>query len=202
MIFSQDFGKRDLMLPASGLSKLDTLIALRAGLIDREDHRVPEAARCSSEIQESNGFVDPRILSRSAVAEQSTASKTAAVPGPATSTDDLLSGVFLSLYLEGAVETDDSIGCSTLDGLETKDKLFAEVQAILDDQLDAGETVCVIRVRREDGEVFPGLNTPSVSITRGGKDVWNSLIKRILDQGIGDGGLRGYVKVKRGNENR
>lgn len=211
------------MIPAQGLSRLEFLSALRANRVDRDHQQVPEAARSSGDIQESNMVGDPRAIfaeagsaqshasqkpaaqddttgtaHHSLAAEQSKAPQTATGPEPTTSKEDPLSSVFLVLYLEGAVATDDPIGCVTLEDLETKDKLFAEVEAVLDDEFDAGEVVCMIRVRRADGEAFPRPNILSMPITRGGKqDVWHSLVKKILGQGIGEEGLRGYVKVKK-----
>lgn len=116
-----------------------------------------------------------------------------------TNSKDSMASVFLNLYLDEAAATEDPLGCITLAGLETKEELFEEVEVILEGELGANDTISMIRVRRADGQVFPGPNILSLAITRGGKqDMWSILVQMVRDPGTGDGCLRGYVKVRKG----
>lgn len=111
-----------------------------------------------------------------------------------------MSSVFLNLYLDEAATTNDPLGCLTLAGLNTKAELFNEVEAILKDEIGADDTISMIRVRRADGNVFPGPNILSLAISRGGKqDMWSTLVQMVRDHGSGDGRLNAYVKVRNGS---
>jgi hypothetical protein len=61
----------------------------------------------------------------------------------------------------------------------------------------------IIKIRRADGQVFKGSNIPTMPIMQAGElDTWQALVKNILVHGAGEGGLRGYVKVRKAVEAR
>jgi hypothetical protein len=118
-----------------------------------------------------------------------------------TSDIDAVTDIYLSLYLDEQADHDDPLGCVMLTGLTTRDDLFTMVQEYLEsqiDEIDPGDKIVIVKIRRADGEVFQGPNIRTIPIMRAGKlDMWQELVKTLLVHGAGEGGLRGYVKVRR-----
>ena len=102
------------------------------------------------------------------------------------------------LYLDEETNSLKPQGYLTLDGLLSKDQLFTEIQAGLEEYLDVADQIASVTVKRADGEVFDDLYADELRITRAGKqDVWKLVIRTILKHGAGEGGLKGYVKMKK-----
>jgi hypothetical protein len=141
----------------------------------------------TSSTHEPESKVDPSIPATAA-------SETATAP---TSNDDALTNIYLSLYLDEKADHDDPVGCVTLTGLTTRDAFFNMVQEDLESELELGDKIVLVKIRRADGKAFQGsLNLTMPIKPAGQQDMWQALVKNILKQGAGEGGLRGYVKVK------
>ncbi|KAM0703497.1 hypothetical protein Q7P35_009436 [Cladosporium inversicolor] len=109
-----------------------------------------------------------------------------------------LRGVFFRLYLDEEADTLEPQCCVTLTGLTTRDELFTMMQDDLQDDLDTGDQIMAVKVKRADGEIFRGPNVRTMPIKRVGKqDMWSELVNTLLEYGAGEEGLRGYVKVKK-----
>jgi len=68
----------------------------------------------------------------------------------------------------------------------------------LQDDMDTGDQIVVVKVKRADGEVFRGPNVRIMPIKKAGQqDMWRELIDTLLEHGAGEEGLMGYVKVKK-----
>jgi hypothetical protein len=140
-----------------------------------------------SSTHEPESKVDPSIPATAA-------SETATTP---TIHNEALTNIYLSLYLDEQANHVDPLGCVTLTGLTTRDILFTMAQEDLESELDPGDQIVVVKIRRADGQVFKGPNIRTMPIKRAGQqDMWQALVKTLLVDGAGEGGLRGYVKVK------
>jgi hypothetical protein len=122
--------------------------------------------------------------------------------GSATSSTDkhtnCLRSVFFRLYLEEGADPLEPQCCVKLSGLTTRDELFAMMHEDLQDDLDAGDQIVVVKVKRADGEVFRGPNVRTMPIKKvGQQDMWEELINTLVKHGAGEEGLMGYVKVKK-----
>jgi hypothetical protein len=106
--------------------------------------------------------------------------------------------VFFKLYLDEEADPLEPQCCVKLTGLTTRDELFTMMHDDLQDDLDDGDQIVAVKVKRADGEVFRGPNVRTMPIKRVGRqDMWRELINTLLEHGAGEEGLRGYVKVKK-----
>ena len=109
-----------------------------------------------------------------------------------------LSGVFFRLYLDEEADPLEPQCCVKLTGLTTRDDLFTMMHDDLEDDLDTGDQIVAVKVKRADGEVFRGPNVRTMPIKRvGQQDMWKELIGTLVEHGAGEEGLRGYIKVKK-----
>lgn len=109
-----------------------------------------------------------------------------------------LGSVFFRLYLDEEADPLEPQCCVKLTGLTTRDELFTMMHDDLQNDLDTGDQIVSVKVKRADGEVFRGPNVRTMPIKRvGQQDMWRELINTLLEHGAGEEGLRGYIKVKK-----
>lgn len=168
------------------------------GAIDAH-HSASQVARVSKDPNMETAITTPQVMASSADHSSAiTPVKPRDTPLPSAENDNALTAVFFKLYLDEEADPEDPPGCVKLTGLTTRDDLFTEIQGIFEDDLSAGDQIVAVKVRRADGEKFKGPEIRTMPIRRSGQqDMWRELIQTMSEYGVGDGGLRGYVKVKR-----
>jgi hypothetical protein len=80
-----------------------------------------------------------------------------------------LTSVFFRLYLDEEIDPLEPQCCVKLTGLTTRDELFAMMQDDLQDDLDDGDRIVAVKVKRADGEVFRGPSVRTMPIKRVGR---------------------------------
>ncbi|GAB7323903.1 hypothetical protein MBLNU13_g07331t1 [Cladosporium sp. NU13] len=129
---------------------------------------------------------------------QDTVNQLNTTTSPADKNINTLKGIFFRLYLDEDTDPLEPQCCVKLTGLTTRDELFKMMDEDLEDDLDTGDKIVAVRVKRADGKIFPGPNVLTMPIKRvGQQDMWRELIGTLLEHGAGEEGLRGYVKVKK-----
>jgi hypothetical protein len=109
-----------------------------------------------------------------------------------------LRSVFFRLYLDEEADPLESQCCVKLTGLTTRDELFTMMQDDLQDDLDDGDRIVAVKIKRADGEIFRSPNVRTMPIKRvGQQDMWRELMNTLLEHGAGEQGLMGYIKVKK-----
>lgn len=129
---------------------------------------------------------------------QKLATKLETTTSPTDKDSNSLRSVFFRLYLDEDADPLEPQCCVKLTGLTTRDELFTMLHDDLQDDLDTGDQIVVVKVKRADGEVFRGPNVRIMPIKKAGQqDMWRELIDTLLEHGAGEEGLMGYVKVKK-----
>jgi hypothetical protein len=160
---------------------------------------VPQGS--ASMATERNEAKTPAPLTGNVIYEtglQDVVAKLETSPSPTDKDCSSLRSVFFKLYLDEEADPLEPQCCVKLTGLTTRDELFTMMHDDLQDDLDDGDQIVAVKVKRADGEVFRGPNVRTMPIKRVGRqDMWRELINTLLEHGAGEEGLRGYVKVKK-----
>lgn len=154
-------------------------------LLETEAHRAATPTKLTG-----NDICEPGL--------QDIVTKLEASAPPIDNNSNSLRSVFFKLYLDEEADPLEPQCCVKLTGLTSRDELFIMMHDDLQDDLDTGDQIAAVKVKRADGEVFRGPNVRTMPIKRVGRqDMWRELTDTLLEHGVGEEGLRGYVKVKK-----
>lgn len=112
-----------------------------------------------------------------------------------------MADMFLCLYFDDQADVYDPFAFFYLSNLTTRDSLFRKTQREVDRERGPGYQIEAVKVRRADGEIFCLPAGPKIRKLRiepsGPKDMWQKVMKTLLEYGAGEEGLRGQVELRK-----
>lgn len=112
---------------------------------------------------------------------------------------DPLTGVTLCLFLSEQSDVEAPDGWVSLTNTDTRESLFELMHKDLANELQAdGVTIYAVTIKCADGQLIPGTKLRAIPIKKTGpSDMWKQLAVALSNHGAGEGGLLGYVKVRK-----